>query len=233
MSVSNTASRVHVLASSRSHWVKFGCIALAAGLSLTACSSDDNGDDTDASTSASASASASANASASASETNESSAAESTVDSDTTVIASATAENNAGVAADGQNNSQSGSNSGAQAAGSGPRQENQDAIAIRGMVMGINQSSNLKEYIEYIPRNTCSRVLNNSGGWSNFDLEALDPVTRTQLEMGVENTHVDDVTDIVVNGTTATGNIVTTTDGVTSSESMTFAFEGNAWTFCK
>lgn len=110
----------------------------------------------------------------------------------------------------------------------------QDAVAIRALVMGLNNTETLREYMEYIPLHTCSRVVNSAGGWESFDFSSVDPELQAQLEASVENTHVDDVTNIVVNGTTATGDVTSTTAGAgTTSETMAFEYENNTWTFCQ
>lgn len=193
---------------------------VAASVLLGACGSNDEDSENAASSSNSATSSSSAAASSSSSESS-SSVAESSSAAETETTTQQAAED--------ANNG-----SGAQQAAPAPAPVNQDEVAIRSLVLGLNNVNTLREYMEYIPLHTCSRVVNSAGGWESFDFSSLDPDLQSQIEAEVTNTQVDDVTDIVVNGDTATANIVSTTAGEgTTTEPMTFERENNSWTFCQ
>ncbi|MDO4928368.1 MAG: hypothetical protein Q3976_04820 [Corynebacterium sp.] len=194
---------------------------LVGALVLTACGSDDVDDNDTSSSSTTTSTTEVSSAESSTEESQQASSsaeeAEETVEpsSETAEASSTTTEQ-------------------ANAAAPVLAKVDQDALAIRALVMGLNNTETLREYMEYIPLHTCSRVVNNAGGWESFDFNSVDPDLQAQLEASVENTRVDDVTNIVVNGTTATGDVTSTTAGTgTTSETMTFEYENNSWTFCQ
>ncbi|AKK06400.1 hypothetical protein CMUST_10420 [Corynebacterium mustelae] len=109
----------------------------------------------------------------------------------------------------------------------------EDAAAIEGLVYGLNNGTTLRSYMAYIPDNSCQAALDAHGGREALDLDKIPDVPMSQVEQFAQaKPHVDNVTDIRVQGDVASASVTGTSDGETTTNTQRFRRENGRWTFC-
>ncbi|ALC06288.1 hypothetical protein CDES_09500 [Corynebacterium deserti GIMN1.010] len=105
----------------------------------------------------------------------------------------------------------------------------EDAAAIESLIRGSAEATTLRSSFGYMINNTCSRVLEASGANATpIDLNSIPDVP-----LGGDGTGtVDSVSDIAVQGDTASAWVVATAGGTTDSATQRFQREGGQWKFC-
>lgn len=107
----------------------------------------------------------------------------------------------------------------------------EDAAAIESLVRGSLQHTTLRSMMEYIPRNTCGRVIEANGGAAALDFSAIPDIPLNQIP-GADPGTVDSITDIQVDGNSASAWVVASANGQTDSGTQRFLREGGQWKFC-
>src|SRR5690606_17361812 len=107
----------------------------------------------------------------------------------------------------------------------------EDAAAIESLVRGSLQHTTLRSMMEYIPRNTCGRVIEANGGAAALDFSAIPDVPLNQIP-GADPGTADSITDIQADGTSASACVVGSANGQTASGTERFLREGGQWKFC-
>lgn len=107
----------------------------------------------------------------------------------------------------------------------------EDAAAIESLVRGSLQQTTLRSMLEYVPRNTCSRVIEANGGAAALDFSTIPDVPLNQIP-GADPGTVDSITDIQVDGNSASAWVVASANGQTDSGTQRFLNEGGQWKFC-
>lgn len=110
----------------------------------------------------------------------------------------------------------------------------EDAAAIDGLVNGIYDSTNFRQFVTYIPDNTCQKVLQEQGGELNAaDFNQIPEIPMAEVAGPEWNTvGVQSIDDLQVNGDQASAVVnVETGEGIDSSM-MRFQRENGKWTFC-
>lgn len=105
----------------------------------------------------------------------------------------------------------------------------EQAAAIDGLVRGQLNETTLRPFMAYIPNNTCSRVLEEQGaGQMNFnDIPDL-PLSA----IGADSGTIDSITDIEVDGDTASALVTASASGTTDTGVQRFLLEDGRWKFC-
>lgn len=105
----------------------------------------------------------------------------------------------------------------------------EDAAAIENLVRGASEPTTLRGAYSYMVNNTCSRVIAASGE----DAAQIDINTVPDTPLSGDGTGtVDSVSDVVVEGETASAWVVATAGGTTDSATQRFLREGGQWKFC-
>ena len=110
----------------------------------------------------------------------------------------------------------------------------EDAAAIDGLVNGIYDSTNFRQFVTYIPDNTCQKVLQEQGSELNAaDFNQIPEIPMAEVAGPEWNTvGVQSIDDLQVNGDQASAVVnVETGEGIDSSM-MRFQRENGKWTFC-
>ena len=106
-----------------------------------------------------------------------------------------------------------------------------DAAAITSLVTNINNETTLRGYIAYVPNHTCSRVIEANGGQAALDFSVIPDAPLSTIPEAADS-HVDGVSDIVINGNTASATVTATSNGQTTTGTQRFLNEGGNWLFC-
>ncbi|WBT07979.1 hypothetical protein PAB09_08680 [Corynebacterium sp. SCR221107] len=106
-----------------------------------------------------------------------------------------------------------------------------DAAAITSLVTNINNETTLRGYIAYVPNRTCSRVIEANGGQAALDFSVIPDAPLSTIPEAADS-HVDGVSDIVINGNTASATVTATSNGQTTTGTQRFLNEGGNWLFC-
>lgn len=107
----------------------------------------------------------------------------------------------------------------------------EDAAAIESLVRGSLPQTTLRSMLEYIPRNTCNRVIEANGGAAAMDFSTIPDVPLSQIP-GADPGTVDSISDIQVDGNSASAWVVASANGQTDSGTQRFLREGGQWKFC-
>ncbi len=107
----------------------------------------------------------------------------------------------------------------------------EDAQAIEGLIRGAVNQTTVRGMMEYPVKNFCSRVINANGGAAAMDFSQFPDIPLSAIP-GADSGTVDSVSDIVVNGDTASAWVVASADGQTDSATQRFLRENGRWMFC-
>lgn len=107
----------------------------------------------------------------------------------------------------------------------------EDAAAIDSLIRGALAPTTLRAMMAYVPQNTCSRVIERSGGQAAMDFSAIPDIPVNQIP-GAAGGTIDSITDIMVEGDTASAWVVASGNGQTDSATQRFLREGGQWKFC-
>lgn len=107
----------------------------------------------------------------------------------------------------------------------------QDAQAIESLVRGAVAPTTVRSMFEYIPKNTCNRVIEAAGGQAAMDFSMFPDVPLNQFP-GVSAGTVDSISDVMVQGDTASAWVVASGNGQTDSGTQRFLREDGRWKFC-
>ncbi|AWR16317.1 hypothetical protein CIP107577_01605 [Corynebacterium diphtheriae] len=109
----------------------------------------------------------------------------------------------------------------------------EDRQAIEGLVRGIMNATTVRQFMGYIPQNTCARYLEANGGLAAMNIDQIPDVPLADFpQYAHARPTIDSVTDIQVNGDSASATVTSTADGQTNSAVQRFARENGRWTFC-
>ncbi|MHC9556771.1 hypothetical protein ACQQ7D_02505 [Corynebacterium diphtheriae] len=109
----------------------------------------------------------------------------------------------------------------------------EDQQAIEGLVRGIMNATTVRQFMGYIPQNTCARYLEANGGLAAMNIDQIPDVPLAHFpQYAHARPTIDSVTDIQVNGDSASATVTSTADGQTNSAVQRFARENGRWTFC-
>ncbi|CAB0907517.1 hypothetical protein FRC0426_01434 [Corynebacterium diphtheriae] len=109
----------------------------------------------------------------------------------------------------------------------------EDQQAIEGLVRGIMNATTVRQFMGYIPQNTCARYLEANGGLAAMNIDQIPDVPLADFpQYAHARPTIDSVTDIQVNGDSASATVTSTADGQTNSAVQRFARENGRWTFC-
>ncbi|WP_293950672.1 hypothetical protein [uncultured Corynebacterium sp.] len=107
----------------------------------------------------------------------------------------------------------------------------EDAAAIESLVRGALAPTTVRAMLEYVPKNTCNRVIEAAGGQQAMDFSSIPDVPLNQIP-GASAGTVDSITDIMVEGDTASAWVVASGNGQTDSATQRFLREEGRWKFC-
>lgn len=109
----------------------------------------------------------------------------------------------------------------------------EDQQAIEGLVRGIMNATTVRQFMGYIPQNTCARYLEANGGLAAMNIDQIPDVPLADFpQYAHARPTIDSVTDIQVNGDSASATVTSTADGQRNSAVQRFARENGRWTFC-
>lgn len=187
---------------------------------IAACGSDE------AETAASAMSSVASSVESSAAESSSSAEAESTT---AEAAPSAVQEEIASIAAEVQAGLPNLSLEPVQGEAASPEQ----AAAIEGLIRGVAKETSLRGYLTYIPNNTCSRVIEANGGMAALDVSQVPDVALAAYpQFQNAQVSIDSVSDIQVQGDTASAVVTATSGGESTTATQRFLNEGGSWKFC-
>ncbi len=104
-----------------------------------------------------------------------------------------------------------------------------DKQEIEQLVRGWGEQTTLRSFMEYANNNTCRRVIESNGGYAAGDPSKVPDVSlqdQPNLNLGVQ-----DVSDIQVNGDSASAQVTPTGPNAETS-TMRFEREDGRWTMC-
>lgn len=106
------------------------------------------------------------------------------------------------------------------------------AEEITGLVRGIGNVKTVREGMEYLPKNTCQRVIDANGGQANLDFSEI-PESITLADVNMQPSQIYSVDAIQVDGPAASASVVID-DGAGGQQSNVYRFlhENGRWTFC-
>lgn len=109
----------------------------------------------------------------------------------------------------------------------------EDQQAIEGLVRGMMNATTVRQFMGYIPQNTCARYLEANGGLAAMNIDQIPDVPLADFpQYAHARPTIDSVTDVQVNGDSASATVTSTADGQTNSAVQRFARENGRWTFC-
>lgn len=107
----------------------------------------------------------------------------------------------------------------------------EDVAAIESLIRGPLEATTLRSMLEYVPVNTCNRVIEAAGGAAAMDFSTIPDMPLSQIP-GASAGTVDSISDITVQGDTASAWVVASADGQTDSGTQRFLREDGRWKFC-
>lgn len=107
----------------------------------------------------------------------------------------------------------------------------EDTAAIESLVRGSLAPTTVRSMLEYVPQNTCNRVIEAAGGPAALDFSQIPDIPLNQIPGATAGT-VDSITDIVVQGDAASAWVVASANGQTDSATQRFLREDGRWKFC-
>ncbi len=114
----------------------------------------------------------------------------------------------------------------------GPANE-ADAAEIEGLVRGMYDTTTLHEFMNYLPANTCSTVLEAQGGAEVYSLEGVPNMPLNQIPQYVDaQPRIDSVHDVRVDGEIASATVVAVSADQNETSTQRFQREDGAWKFC-
>ncbi|AGF72847.1 hypothetical protein [Corynebacterium halotolerans] len=115
----------------------------------------------------------------------------------------------------------------------GPANE-ADRAAIEGLLRGMYETTTVHNFLRYLPDNTCSAVLDAQGDReAYYDFTGIPDMPLNQLPTYVNaQPRIDSVTDVRVDGDTASATVTASSGGETETATQRFQREGGTWKFC-
>lgn len=107
----------------------------------------------------------------------------------------------------------------------------EDAAAIESLIRGSLEPTTVRSMLQYVPQNTCNRVIEAAGGAAALDFSQIPDVPLNQIP-GANTGTVDSISDIVVDGDAASAWVVASGNGQTDSATQRFLREDGRWKFC-
>ena len=124
----------------------------------------------------------------------------------------------------------------------------EDVDGINNLVRGLYDTTTMRQFIKYLPDHACAEVRNNpESGLNNIDYNQVPDIPINQLrdmvaasgqgDAGMEDfnwdqTGVESINDVVVNGDDASATVNVNTNKGVDSSTMRFKRENGNWTFC-
>ena len=125
----------------------------------------------------------------------------------------------------------------------------EDIDGINGLVRGMYEQQTMRSFVKYLPDHTCEAVRNDpNSGLNELDYNQVPDVPMNQLKdmmaaAGADTsqmegfdwnqTGVESINDVVVDGDTASATVNVNTSKGLDSSTMRFKRENGNWTFCK
>lgn len=108
-----------------------------------------------------------------------------------------------------------------------------EAQQIGALVHSLEGATTLRAYFQNFLDNTCARVIDANGGRAAMDVNQFPEVPLEAIP-NYANTRptVNDISDIRVDGDTASASVTVTAGGQTQTSTMRFLNEGGAWKMC-
>ncbi|WJY92639.1 hypothetical protein CFAEC_09110 [Corynebacterium faecale] len=107
----------------------------------------------------------------------------------------------------------------------------EDSAAIESLIRGSLAPTTVRSMLQYVPQNTCNRVIEAAGGAAALDFSQIPDIPLNQIP-GANTGTVDSISDIVVQGDTASAWVVASGNGQTDSATQRFLREDGRWKFC-
>lgn len=116
--------------------------------------------------------------------------------------------------------------------------DEQTVAEIRSLLDGQFEQTNPIDFFTYMPKNSCSAVLDEiDGGADAFKEENVDPATRAAMDnlfqVAPVNAHIESVTDVQRNGDRASATVTIRNQQGPDTALYRFQNEGGQWKFCK
>lgn len=120
----------------------------------------------------------------------------------------------------------------------GQSADEQTVAEIRSLLDGQFEQTNPIDFFTYMPKNSCSAVLDEiDGGADAFKEENVDPATRAAMDnlfqVAPVNAHIESVTDVQRNGDRASATVTIRNQQGPDTALYRFQHEGGQWKFCK
>lgn len=107
----------------------------------------------------------------------------------------------------------------------------EDAAAIESLIRGSLAPTTVRAMLQYVPQNTCNRVIDAAGGPAAMDFSTIPDLPLNQIP-GASAGTIDSISDITVQGDTASAWVVASANGQTDSGTQRFLREDGRWKFC-
>lgn len=107
-----------------------------------------------------------------------------------------------------------------------------DAAAIRGTLEDIYAQDSLHGMIQAVERNTCEDLIAANGGHEAFSVNGIPDASFSELGMDAGQNGIDSVSDVQVNGDTASATVTVRTQEGTDTATQRFRHEGGQWKMC-
>lgn len=107
----------------------------------------------------------------------------------------------------------------------------EDAAAIESLIRGSLAPTTVRAMLQYVPQNTCNRVIDAAGGPAAMDFSTIPDLPLNQIP-GASAGTIDSISDITVQGDTASAWVVASANGKTDSGTQRFLREDGRWKFC-
>ncbi|MBP3087928.1 hypothetical protein EML15_01990 [Corynebacterium sp. sy017] len=110
----------------------------------------------------------------------------------------------------------------------------EDAAAIEALERNISQATTLREYVSYVPNNTCRQVQAERGGEAAMNTDSVPDTPLAQVPAYQQaNPTIDKVSNIKVEGDTASAQVTASTGGTPTTATHRYLKEDGRWKFCK
>lgn len=105
---------------------------------------------------------------------------------------------------------------------------------LAGLVNGIYAQNDLRSFMNYIPSNTCQKILDqNKEQLSQLDVNQLPPISMADaVGPSWANVGMQSMEDVKVKGDEASATVTVNTPQGVDTSVMRFKNEGGRWTFC-
>lgn len=104
--------------------------------------------------------------------------------------------------------------------------------ALQGLVDGVYKQSDLRSFLDYVPSNTCDRVVEDQKARGEYHDVSSVPNMPTSSLPGYSRSHVEPIQDVKVDGDRASATVTSVTQDGPQTSTMRFHKENEKWKFC-